>query len=87
MYSYLYALIQKSEFGPIIVRVKPRRGMLVALYYAFFINLANYGIIAWGGAYDNVLKELESLQNRIIKIINKSKNHIFQPLRIKDNIK
>ena len=29
MYSYSYALIQKSEFGPLIARVKPRRGMLV----------------------------------------------------------
>ena len=29
MYSYLYALIQKLEFGPIIARAKPRRGMLV----------------------------------------------------------
>ena len=29
MYSYLYALIQKSEFGPIIAQVKPRREMLV----------------------------------------------------------
>ena len=60
---------------------------LITLYYAFFNNLVNYGIIAWEGAYDNVLKELESLQNRIIKIINKSKNHIFQDLRIKDNFK
>ena len=49
--------------------------------------MANYAIIAWGGAYDNVLKELESLQNRIIKIIKKSKKHIFQPLRIKDNFR
>ena len=32
MYSYLYALIKKSEFGPIIARVKPRRGMLVDKY-------------------------------------------------------
>ena len=29
MYSYLYALIKKSEFGPIIARAKPPRMMLV----------------------------------------------------------
>ena len=33
-------------------------------------------------------KELESLQDRIIKfIINKSKNYTFQPLQIIDNFK
>ena len=29
MHSYLYALIQKSEFGPLLARAKPRRGILV----------------------------------------------------------
>ena len=29
---------------------------LITLYHAFFNSLANCGIIAWGGAYDNILK-------------------------------
>ena len=45
MYSYLYALIQKSKFGPIIAWAKPRRGMLVSTYYNNIIftiqNLCN----------------------------------------------
>ena len=50
---------------------------LITLYYAFFNSLANYAIIAWGWAYNNVLIQLQSLQDRIIKIINKSKNDTF----------
>ena len=50
------------------------------IYYAFFHSIATYGIIAWGGAYNNNLNLLQALQNRIIKIINKNKFVAEKPL-------
>ena len=50
------------------------------IYYAFFHSIATYGFIAWGGAYNNNLNLLQSLQNRIIKIINKNKFVAENPL-------
>ena len=43
--------------------------VLRVIYFALFQNLAFYGIIAWGGAYNNVLKPLANLQNRLLKTI------------------
>ena len=42
---------------------------LIMIYYALFNSIISYGIIAWGGAYDNVMNSLQSIQNRILKII------------------
>lgn len=39
------------------------------MYYALFQGLATYGIIAWGGAYENVLNKIQSLQNRLTGIM------------------
>ena len=50
------------------------------IYYAFFHSIATYGIIAWGGAYNNNLNLLQALQNKIIKIINKNKFVAENPL-------
>lgn len=41
------------------------------IYYAFFQSIINYGIIAWGGAYNNNRNLLQIMQNKILKIINK----------------
>ena len=42
---------------------------LVIIYFAFSRSLINYGVIAWGGTYDNNM--------RLIEIITKqnTKNH------------
>ena len=45
---------------------------LFLIYYAFFHSVITYGIIAWGGAYNNQVKILQNLQNRILKIISKN---------------
>lgn len=42
---------------------------LLVVYYALFHSIVNYGILAWGGAYKGVVKVLENVQNKIIKII------------------
>lgn len=52
------------------------------IYYAFFHSIATYGIIAWGGAYNNNLNLLQALQNRIIEIINKNKFVAENPLNL-----
>lgn len=42
---------------------------LMIIYYAFFWSLAVYGIVAWGGAYENASKPLTIIQKSIIRII------------------
>lgn len=42
------------------------------IYYALFHSIMSYGIIAWGGAYTNKTRNLQTLQNRILKIISKN---------------
>ena len=42
------------------------------LYYALFHSVATYGILAWGGAYNNNLSRLQRLQNRLLKIASKN---------------
>ena len=43
------------------------------IYYALFYSIINYGIIAWGGAYNHNINLLQKVQRRLIKIINKNK--------------
>ena len=58
---------------------------LMIIYYDFFHNLINYGVIAWGGAYDNNMKLIQSTQKKILKIINKNKfSQINPPLEIRN---
>lgn len=45
---------------------------LRTIYCALFNSIISYGIIAWGGAYANVLSLLQNLQKRLLKIINKN---------------
>ena len=40
------------------------------IYYALFHSVINYGIIAWGGAYQTNLQILQTVQTRILKVIN-----------------
>lgn len=45
---------------------------LMQIYYAFFNSIMNYGIIAWGGAYNNNLNLIQNIQRKLLKIINKN---------------
>ena len=43
---------------------------LVSIYYALFQSIANYGLVAWGGAYKKYLNPIFNLQKRLTKIIH-----------------
>lgn len=45
---------------------------LLMLYHALFHSVATYGIIAWGGAYQNSIGMLQSLQSKLLRIISKN---------------
>ena len=53
---------------------------LKMLYHALFESIINYGIIAWGGAYRNVIQPLLTMQQRILKKLDLGQN---SPLNIK----
>lgn len=55
---------------------------LKSIYHGLFESIINYGITAWGGAYNNSLKPIISLQNRLIIKINTT-NKLVTPLNIK----
>lgn len=55
---------------------------LKIIYYALFHSITNYGIIAWGGAYMNSLYQLQSIQNRLLKIIYKKNFVLKKPLNL-----
>ena len=44
---------------------------LKAVYYALSQSILQYGIVGWGGAYENALTPLKVMQRSIIKIILK----------------
>lgn len=47
---------------------------LLMVYHALVHSIITYGIIGWGGAYDNVNDKIQGLQTRMLKIIaNKTK--------------
>ena len=45
---------------------------LVALYYSFFFSHILYGILGWGSATKSAIRPLQTFQNKVLKIINKS---------------
>ena len=56
--------------------------LLLTVYHGLFNSIATYGIIAWGSAYDGILKPLVNLQKRILKLISPTQDNnllnIFQ---------
>ena len=58
-------------------------GTMRIIYFALFHSIMNYGIIAWGGAYNNSTEVLQRVQNRILKIINKNSFIQNHPMNIK----
>ncbi|XP_074113112.1 uncharacterized protein LOC141536477 isoform X3 [Cotesia typhae] len=58
--------------------------VLKTIYYGLFDSLINYGIIAWGGAYENSVKYLVNVQNELIDRIFIN-NQLTAPLKLKEN--
>lgn len=46
---------------------------LKQIYFALIYSMIQYGITAWGNAYDAHLKQLETIQKQVIKIMYKHK--------------
>ena len=45
---------------------------VIALYYVFFHTYLLYGILGWGSATKTTLHPLQILQNKVMRIINKT---------------
>ena len=45
---------------------------LIALYYTFFYSHILYGILVWGSVSETEIKPIQILQNKVLRIINKS---------------
>ena len=58
------------------------KSTLNMIYYALFNSVISYGITAWGGAYQNNIQLLQSVQTRILKIINKNNFQEIIPLNL-----
>ena len=69
---------------------------LIKIYYAFFYPHISYGILGWGSVNKTILKTIQILQNKALRIINKvswndyvANNTLFVQhhlLKIKDNL-
>ena len=53
------------------------------IYFALFHSIINYGIIAWGGVYNNSSDVLQRVQYRLLKIINKNRFIQNNPMNLK----
>jgi hypothetical protein len=47
------------------------------MYFALSINNVNYGILAWGGAYDRSFLKLQKVQNKLLKMLKLTDNVNF----------
>ena len=47
------------------------RQLLTMIYRALVESLIRYGIVIWGGLYNKAIKQLNVVQNYILKVINK----------------
>lgn len=72
--NHIDYMVKKSKYLIFILYKLSRFAstkVLMQIYYAYFLSVMNYGIIAWGNAYQNSLYPLQLLQNKIMKIISK----------------
>ena len=54
------------------MRYYQKEKITVALYYVFFHTYLMYGILGWGSAIKTTLHPLQILQNKGMRIINKT---------------
>lgn len=70
--KHIQHLISKTRF--LVTRFAHLRDYLEVdylrkVYFALFQSHINYGLVGWGGARDNCLRDLENLQKWVLKII------------------
>ena len=74
--KHIQYIIKKTKYL-IYIFYKISKSMTIEtlrmIYYAYFHSIINYGIIAWGGVYNNNLDLLRNLQKRILRIVHKNK--------------
>ena len=59
------------------------RKQLLQVYYGLFNSIAVYGVIGWGGLYNNSFDPLRRLQQRLLNIIGIKNHDSDKPLDIK----
>ena len=79
-------LINRTKYL-IFILAKLRKIMdtntLMIIYYSFFHNVINYGIIAWEGAFTTEIKLIQQIQNKLLKIIAKNNFQVHNtPLKV-----
>ena len=59
-----------------LLRGMMSKNLLIMVYRTLVESLIRYGIVVWGGLYNNALKQLNVIQNFILKVIyNKGKHY------------
>ena len=69
---HINSVVRKIRYLLFVMRkfsatLKP--SSLSMIYHALFFSNINYGLIAWGGSYNTHLKKLQSVLNRMLKIV------------------
>lgn len=47
------------------------------MFFELFMNNVNYGMLAWGGAYDRSFLKIQKVQNKSLKMVNLMMTAIF----------
>lgn len=74
--EYLTNKIRKLIHKFYLLREFLNKKLIILIYKALIESLIRYGIIVWGGLYENALNQLNVVQNYILKIIDK-KNKFY----------
>lgn len=78
--NYISNKIRKLIYRFYCLRYILNKKNLVIIYKSFIESLIRYGILVWGGLYDNALYKLNIVQKKILKIIY-NKNRMY-PTRL-----
>lgn len=74
--TYLTKNLRKLIYKFYILRDILNKELLISVYKALVESIIRYGVIVWGGLYNSALRQLNVVQNYILKVIFK-KNKRF----------